>query len=112
MKIEYRGFEIKAKKEQALGGWDNIYYTIMRKSDGWFLCDSFTEGDENVREFTYSLRNMVDDYLKNPEMYDEDEELEPINYCWDCFQRIGEECGIDGHEIYPETEAPGCFEEH
>jgi len=23
--------------------------------------------------------------------------------CWDCDQRIGEECGKDGHEVYPDS---------
>lgn len=23
--------------------------------------------------------------------------------CWECDQRIGEECGIDGHEVYPDS---------
>lgn len=31
-------------------------------------------------------------------------------YCNDCLQRIGEECGIDGHEVYDDTEACGWFE--
>ncbi len=31
-------------------------------------------------------------------------------YCWDCLHREGEECGVDGHEIYQDTIAPGCFE--
>jgi len=25
--------------------------------------------------------------------------------CWTCEQRIGEECGIDGHEVYEDTKA-------
>jgi len=30
--------------------------------------------------------------------------------CWECMQRNGEECGIDGHEVCPETETCGNFE--
>ena len=31
---------------------------------------------------------------------------ENIEYtCWDCSNRCGEECGIDGHEVYPDSEA-------
>lgn len=30
--------------------------------------------------------------------------------CCDCIHLIGEECGIDGHEVYSETEACGSFE--
>jgi hypothetical protein len=38
--------------------------------------------------------------------------LEDIKTCWDCSQRIGEKCGIDGHEVYPDSEACGAFEEY
>jgi len=31
--------------------------------------------------------------------------------CWNCSQRIGEECGIDGHEVYPDSKICGAFEE-
>lgn len=31
--------------------------------------------------------------------------------CWDCMQRIGEECGIDGHEIYMDSKICNSFEE-
>jgi len=23
--------------------------------------------------------------------------------CWDCAERIGEECGIHGHEVFPDS---------
>jgi hypothetical protein len=32
------------------------------------------------------------------------------NTCWDCLQRIGEECGITGKEVYDDTEICVCFE--
>lgn len=32
-----------------------------------------------------------------------DPDAEPAT-CWDCDQRIGEECGLDGHEVYPDSE--------
>lgn len=31
--------------------------------------------------------------------------------CWGCMQRIGEECGIDGHEVYPDSEICSAYEE-
>lgn len=30
--------------------------------------------------------------------------------CWDCMQRIGEECGITGEEVYMDSEVCGSFE--
>lgn len=73
MKTTYKGFEIEAKREQALGGWTNIYYTVMRESDGWFLCDSFSESEDKIKDFIKDLKNTVDDYLQNPELYEEDD---------------------------------------
>jgi len=31
--------------------------------------------------------------------------------CYDCIQRIGEECGIDGREIYHDNEICSSFDE-
>lgn len=55
MKVNYKGFEISAKREKALGGWRNLYFYVMRLSDGWFLCDSFTEGSDKVHDFIVAL---------------------------------------------------------
>lgn len=30
--------------------------------------------------------------------------------CWDCGQRISEECGIDGHEVYIDSKRCSSFE--
>ena len=73
MKINYKGFEINVKREKALGGWDNIYYYIMRIDDGWFLRDTFSTGEDNLREFAYSLKDIVDDYLENPSDYEDED---------------------------------------
>jgi len=71
MKITYKGFEINVRREQALGGWDNIYYSVMRESDGWLLCDDFSTGEDKLKDFANDLKNVVDDYLENPSDYEE-----------------------------------------
>lgn len=70
MKVEYKGFEIKVWREQALGGWDNLYFYICRISDGWFLQDAFTTGSDTVRDYIKYMKETVDDYLKNPKDYE------------------------------------------
>lgn len=72
MKTKYKGFEIDIRREQALGGWDNIYYSVMRESDGWFLCDSFSTGEDKLKDFANDLKNVVDDYLENPNDYEDE----------------------------------------
>lgn len=73
MKINYKGFEINVTREKSLGGWDNIYYYIMRIDDGWFLEDSFSTGEDDLREFAYGLKDIVDDYLENPSDYEDED---------------------------------------
>jgi len=75
MKVNYKGFEVYAKREKALGGGDNLYFYIMRKSDGYFLSDGFTTGDDTVKDYIGYLKESVDDFLKNPQDWEEDEEL-------------------------------------
>ena len=70
-KISYKGFEIEAKREEALGGWENLYYYIMRESDEWFLEDSFTTGEDPADEFVDGLKDVVDDFLENPQDYED-----------------------------------------
>lgn len=41
MKIKYRGYEIVATKERALGGWTDVYYHAVRLRDGYMLFDGF-----------------------------------------------------------------------
>ncbi|AUS16068.1 hypothetical protein HRF59_04950 [Bacillus velezensis] len=65
MKIIYKGFEIVATRNASFGGWENIYYTVMHKTGGWFLEDSFCECEDKIEDFVNGLTLMVDDYLNN-----------------------------------------------
>ncbi len=70
MVVKYRDFEIEAEREQSLGGWSCIYYTVIHK-DGWFLEDSFYESGDKIRDFVNDLKLLVDDYYENPNDYEE-----------------------------------------
>lgn len=72
MKINYRGFEIEAKREKALGGWALLYYTVMRINDGWYMQDSFTTGEDKIKDFIGYLKKNVDDYYENPEDWEDE----------------------------------------
>lgn len=69
MKKIYKGFEIEAKKEKCMAGYDLCYMTAMRISDGWFLEDRPSEF--NVRDAISELKAIVDDYINNPKEYEE-----------------------------------------
>jgi hypothetical protein len=66
MKVVYEGFEISAKRDRALGGWNNLYFYILRLADGWFMEDSFTTGEDEEGDFIGYLKERVDSYLKDP----------------------------------------------
>ncbi len=70
MKVHYRGFEIEARRETSLGGWEQLYFTVMRLADGWYLEDSFTEGTDPVEQMVTVLQGRVDDYYENPGEYE------------------------------------------
>jgi hypothetical protein len=72
MKIDnYKGFEIEVTREKCLGGWYMLYYYILRKSDGWFLADGFWDSDDTVKEGIKSCKSIIEDYLENPEDYED-----------------------------------------
>jgi hypothetical protein len=66
VKIEYRGFELSAKRERALGGWGNLYFYAMRKADRWFMEDSFTTGSDAPKVYIDILKGRVDEFYKKP----------------------------------------------
>lgn len=70
MIVNYRGHEIKAKRERAMGGWDNLYYYIMRLDDLWFLDDGFTTGDDRISDFIRDMKKRVDMEIEEGNSYD------------------------------------------
>lgn len=43
-------------------------------------------------------------------LLNQDEDDEPPKTCWQCSHRIGEECGVNGKEVFPDTESCEQFE--
>ena len=70
MKVTYKGFIIDVKRDWAIGGWENIYYSAYRISDGWCLEESFTNSAEMVKDLIEEMKELVDLYLENPKDYD------------------------------------------
>jgi hypothetical protein len=66
MKINYRGFELDARREKCMGGWDLLYYSIFRISDGYEVTSSFTYGSDKIRDFIKEMKVYVDDFIANP----------------------------------------------
>jgi hypothetical protein len=70
LKVIYKGFEIDVKRDLTIGGWENIYYSAYRISDGWCLEESFTGGYDKVSDYIGNMKELVDSYLENPKDYD------------------------------------------
>lgn len=71
MVSHYRGHKIDVTREQCLGGWDMLYYTIMRDDDGYLCVDGFEESDEKVREKIASLKSLIDGELQEDDPWEE-----------------------------------------
>lgn len=74
MKVNYKGFEIDAHREKCLGGWDTLYFSIFTPT-GYELLSSFEDSEEKVRDKIKQLKEVVDDYLVNPQNYDDDYQM-------------------------------------
>lgn len=60
MKTVYRGHEIDVRREECLGGWDRLYTTIIRSSDG-FICTEFGENsEERVTDQVRYMKERID----------------------------------------------------
>lgn len=66
MKVNYRGFEIDAHREKCMAGYPLLYFYVMRKSDGFFVEDAFTEGSDTVRDYIGYMKDRVDGFIADP----------------------------------------------
>lgn len=60
MKVSYRGYEINVSRELAMGGWDNLYYSIFRESDQHECVAKFTTGSDKVRDYVRYMKERID----------------------------------------------------
>jgi hypothetical protein len=70
MKVKYKGFELSASREKSMGGWDTLYFYIFTPT-GYCLVDSFEDSSEKVRDKIQQLKETVDDYILNPQDYED-----------------------------------------
>jgi hypothetical protein len=64
MKTNYKGYKITAERDQAMGGWTNIYFSVYREKDGLLIEDSFTSGDEKIRDMIKYMKHRVDQFIE------------------------------------------------
>jgi hypothetical protein len=65
MKTVYRGHEIEVRREECLGGWPMLYYSIYRQSDGYCCLEFPEDSDETVRDAIKHMKARVDAELED-----------------------------------------------
>jgi len=79
MKTKYRGYEIEVKREKCLAGYDLLYFTIYRISDGYECLCSFEDSSEKVRDKIKQLKERVDNEHLEDDPWLEKEENHGFN---------------------------------
>ena len=64
MKAVYRGFEIEAKRERCLGGWEQMYFTAYRISDGYEHVCGFSDCADTEETYMEVLRSRIDEFYE------------------------------------------------
>jgi hypothetical protein len=70
MKINYKNFEIDVHRDKCLAGYNLVYYSVFRNSDGWELTSGFYDTADTVRDIIKDMKSLVDDYVENGEESD------------------------------------------
>ena len=71
----YRKHEIAAWREESLGGFDLLYYSIFRVSDGYECTSGFTYDESTPEVFAKLLEGRIDEELKDADPWGEASEL-------------------------------------
>ncbi|MCV0427562.1 MAG: hypothetical protein K5905_19050 [Roseibium sp.] len=78
LKETYRGHEIILSREENLGGWEQLYYSIYRSSDG-FECEcDFTSDESELSDFMNDMKARVDEELSSKDPWDEKAKYETV----------------------------------
>lgn len=71
MKVNYRSCEIEAKREQSCAGYPLVFYSVFTAT-GFEVTSGFYDTADNVRTVIKGLKSVVDDYIANPQDYEEE----------------------------------------
>lgn len=71
MKATYKGYEIEVYREDCMGGWPMLYYSIFRMSDGYECTSGCTEDDSPVRTYIGYMKERIDAELAEDDPWNE-----------------------------------------
>ena len=75
MKAVYRGHEIEVKRDRCLGGWQMLYYSIFRLSDGFECMSGFEDSAEKSQDKIAQLKERIDNELADDDPWCEKGEV-------------------------------------
>ena len=64
LNVEHNGFRISVSRSFSLAGYSMTYFSAVRESDGWFLMDEFTEGEDELDVIASACKKRIDEHLK------------------------------------------------
>jgi hypothetical protein len=68
VKTIYKNCEIEITRKKCLAGYHLTYYNIFT-NNGFEITSSFTEGEDTIEEVLKWCKNIVNDYIENPQEY-------------------------------------------
>ena len=63
MKTKYKGYNISVERDVSMMGMENIYFYVIRESDGLVVEDSFTDGTEKIPDVMRYMKGRVDQFI-------------------------------------------------
>ena len=69
MKGKYKGCEIEVTKEKSITGEKMLFYNVF--DGGYEVTSGFSEGEDTIKDYFESLKNVIDDYKEHPEDYEQ-----------------------------------------
>ena len=71
MKQVYRGHEIVVTRQRCLGGWDRLYFSVYRVSDGYCCEEDGENSGEYIRDKVKQMRACIDRELASDDPWQE-----------------------------------------
>jgi hypothetical protein len=74
MEVEYKGYKLKAEREDCMAGYELLYFSIYRISDGYECVANFEDSAETIEDKIEQLKERVDNEHKEDVPWMEREE--------------------------------------
>jgi hypothetical protein len=67
----HRGHTIDVRRGECLGGWQRLFFTVIRDEDGYICVEDGENSDERVRDKVKQMRRRIDAELLSDDPWDE-----------------------------------------